>query len=114
MNTPFIPHPGQIFAKQYNDGIKVLVITPIDRICDGGWFCLGLPIYRDGSFGRPMLVSIHSDDRLVTHVRLPKVAALALRRHRAIQRRNRAAYVADDSCEMREGNGNILYIRGGI
>lgn len=113
MNT-FTPHAGQVFAKSYNDGIKVLVITPMTTICNNGWFCLGLPIYRNGSYGRVMIVSVHADDRLLPgRCKLPAVAVEALHRHRAIQRRARAAYVADDSYDTTE-NGKIIYMWGGI
>lgn len=111
---PLQPHAGQVYAKSYTNKVTVLVITPIERICDGGWFCLGLPIFRDGSFGSVKIVSVMPTDTLKPEpMRLPDVARLALRRHRAIQRKAHAAYVADDSCERTEFGCPVI-ISGGM
>lgn len=101
----FQPHAGQEYINQYNDRIKVLVVTPIKPHANGcGWLTLALPIYPNGSYGRVMMVSVQPRDTLYkSGRRLPAVAVEALKRHRSIQRKARAAYVNDDSCH-RDGD----------
>jgi hypothetical protein len=107
--TTLKPHAGQVYAKS-SARVSVLVITPIERICDGGWFCLGLPVFRDGSYGSVKIVCVMPTDTLKPEpMRLPDVARLALRRHRAIQRKAHAAYVADDSCETHDGGCAVYH-----
>lgn len=94
------PHAGEVYLKRHlrRLGTRVLVLSSADESSQG-WFVYGLPVYRDGSYGSPMMIALTREDVLLNTIRLPDCGKLALRRYRAIQRKSHAAYVNDDSCE---------------
>lgn len=101
MNTGrFQPHATEVYLKHHlrRLGTRVLVLSYAGE-SSNGWMVYGLPIYRDGSYGSPRIIATTCEDTLLNTMRLPECGKLALRRYRAIQRKARAAYVNDDSCE---------------
>ena len=85
MNTTFQPKCGDLFARAFNDKIRVLVICPEQEIADNGWLVYGVLVYRDGSYSAPRLVSVYAtDNHICKDFPLPEAAALALTRRNAI------------------------------
>lgn len=80
------PQTGQVYARAYNDNIRVLVIAFDGYGANDSAFVYGLMLYPDGQpRTAPRLMSVYATDTLDNpNMELPEAAALALTRRNAI------------------------------
>lgn len=94
----FKPTTGDLFARAFNDKIRVLVICGEQEIADNGWIVYGVMMYRDGSWSAPRLLSVYpADKHICVAYPLPEAAQLALtRRNQIIEKSARGESLNDE------------------